>query len=736
MHGRTKDASRKEVVRALEFSLRGFRGKREKESLPKAIRKDPTAPRLPRKEVAALQKTHAMKARIRSGTQGQPHGVRKAKAAWMRKEGFLPSAPGSKPADRPKVVRTAASYPVTFNLRSAVARFKRTGDLPDYDASTVEAMDSNGIDGRTLRRMIQAMLQRGNVETHPGPINQPLYWVYKRPEAVPPTRKSRRLTPRRASNGERSVQYLRAGGELNPGPLGGFKIITPREYEAWVNTGRRQACIYDGMHRTVARAYGSRRPTAPYCPECGVTMMGVMGEMGFHPSAHGAVGPGVVKRPGPDPVPRPLPRQAPQPLPRPTPPPLPLANDRPAPQRQHVHLAVDPDILDTFCVRMVGGSPPPDKPIPARSSVRAVPTLEDDPPPTRDSTPSSPFELQIVVVPTEQILQVPPPPSGDLPYIGSERDSRVPEPPSVNYDAWHMAQRYDNGRSNRDAEKPRKRVYLGEAGSISPDDLKRAHAILKHVRNDCQRGLRGHILTDAQIQKLADRLLEPHSSFMDEILIRKIGTQTCAWYNFIPYEGEHRCVSDRGVPEVKEDLQVAHVYYERPHFSWRGFLHKSLRALSYAATSPLCWFAGAVALNALAPVALPALASVMTGVASFAGTAAMVTAQIPGTENIGLFVRNTTAMEFNDTPIQRAACEVHYIPHMLTTAMKEYKAGCYESVDKTIEQKCLRQGCLPIPDDEALELVRGTTAACRAVANDELFTNRARPPHRRGAVRL
>lgn len=121
-------------------------------------------------EREAAMRRCAMRARVKSGTQGISHAQRK----WMESEGLLAGArrPRKKNAkDKPKVV--------VLSLLSIVARFKRTGDLPPQSASVIEGLDKNGVDGKALRRMIAALLIRGGIEPDPGPDS----WKGKLPAA-------------------------------------------------------------------------------------------------------------------------------------------------------------------------------------------------------------------------------------------------------------------------------------------------------------------------------------------------------------------------------------------------------------------------------------------------------------------------------------------------------------------------------------------------------------------------
>jgi len=68
-----------------------------------------------------------------------------------------------------KTKKIAAAAPKPFDLRGVVARFKRSGDLPNVPIDTVRAAPADGVDGRALKRMISAMLLKAGVEPNPGP---------------------------------------------------------------------------------------------------------------------------------------------------------------------------------------------------------------------------------------------------------------------------------------------------------------------------------------------------------------------------------------------------------------------------------------------------------------------------------------------------------------------------------------------------------------------------------------
>jgi hypothetical protein len=149
-----KERQKRESADNKAFALRGYKGKGHQ-------------------ALSGVQREQAMKEtarinRIRSGTEG----VSRAERKFREEEGFAvshrPKQPWNAPRPRAKKNNTTAQVK-PFDLKSAVAKFKRTGALPDVTAEYVRDLPSDGIDGKTLRRMIQALLQRGNVEINPGP---------------------------------------------------------------------------------------------------------------------------------------------------------------------------------------------------------------------------------------------------------------------------------------------------------------------------------------------------------------------------------------------------------------------------------------------------------------------------------------------------------------------------------------------------------------------------------------
>jgi len=104
----------------------------------------------------------------------------------------------------------------SFNVKSAVARFKRTGDLPDFPVEFAQGACGNGIDAGALKGMIRAMLLKSGVEPNPGP---PTHGVNK----------SSRTMPFRAFNAETMINQYRAGVHIPYVDPAWLRLITVRK---------------------------------------------------------------------------------------------------------------------------------------------------------------------------------------------------------------------------------------------------------------------------------------------------------------------------------------------------------------------------------------------------------------------------------------------------------------------------------------------------------------------------
>lgn len=153
--GVDRERVRLERAQAKHFALRGFKGK--------------GFAHLRGEERMDSMKAAARRARVSSGTEG----MSKAKRRFLKEEGVgwvstRSSLPWNSRTGRHHA-KVVAPQKVPFDLKSAVARFKRTGDLPDVTVEEVRGGVADGIDGRALKRMISAMLLKAGIETNPGP---------------------------------------------------------------------------------------------------------------------------------------------------------------------------------------------------------------------------------------------------------------------------------------------------------------------------------------------------------------------------------------------------------------------------------------------------------------------------------------------------------------------------------------------------------------------------------------
>jgi len=159
--GVRRDRAKRERSDEKKFKLRGFKGKGFQ-------------------MFHGLQRSEAMvsaarKARVAAGSEGVSKKTRRFMVEeGLNKPGMAPHQPWS---SRTKKAKKASHSEKPFILAAAVARFKRTGDLPNVDVQVLKDSDASGVDGKTLRRMIQAMLIRGGVEQDPGPIGDDGYEV-------------------------------------------------------------------------------------------------------------------------------------------------------------------------------------------------------------------------------------------------------------------------------------------------------------------------------------------------------------------------------------------------------------------------------------------------------------------------------------------------------------------------------------------------------------------------------
>lgn len=173
LSGVRKDRARRETADAKHHALRGLRGDFSKV----------TGEERKGKMVAA-----ARRRRVALNLEGQSRQL----TAFKRSEGLpvaprRPVQPWNRPPKRPVKAPVKTSV---LAVRTVVQRFKRTGDLPVFHGPAPDyvawlgTQDQTGVDGKTLRRMIQALLHRGGVEEDPGPAGPEPFLPWTRRAAL------------------------------------------------------------------------------------------------------------------------------------------------------------------------------------------------------------------------------------------------------------------------------------------------------------------------------------------------------------------------------------------------------------------------------------------------------------------------------------------------------------------------------------------------------------------------
>lgn len=135
----------------------------------------------------------------------------------------------------------------TLDLKSAVARYKRSGVLPDVPVEEVEKAESTGVDKKQLSRLVHEMKLRTSESA-----------LAERP-AVPQTRKM-------IQDG-----LKRGGVEQNPGPF--VEAVPPSGMKDCVNCGL----------RVEGELVFIRQKAILKCKMCTVTLLRRVGKMGDHP---------------------------------------------------------------------------------------------------------------------------------------------------------------------------------------------------------------------------------------------------------------------------------------------------------------------------------------------------------------------------------------------------------------------------------------------------------------------
>lgn len=155
--GKTRDKEKLRKTDAKHFALRGASGNWDKLHGQERIAAMEKAARKVRIENANNPGSRPKFANFVS-FEGQSKAFRKA---WLDIYG------------RPKKVTQKMEKPeVAFNLKAAVARFKRVGDLPTgISVDDIKKLPASNLDGRDLARMIRAMLLKSGIEPNPGPLH-------------------------------------------------------------------------------------------------------------------------------------------------------------------------------------------------------------------------------------------------------------------------------------------------------------------------------------------------------------------------------------------------------------------------------------------------------------------------------------------------------------------------------------------------------------------------------------
>lgn len=272
LRNRERDERREEAAAAKRFRLRGFKGK-EKRVGPKWSAQTPD--RLTRE---AARQGYANKARVRAGTGGRSRLYRR----FMR-------------ADEGAVKSRQPAGPL--KLQPLVARFKRTGELPAGDPDMGQ-VDTTGVSARDVRRFSAALRARAAVADraaqgasrqgdaarkslgggdagHEGRVRRGVRTCHTKG-----TRACARA-PAAGSPGPaadnpvtadtQTIEFLRSGGELNPGPCRYAGCVVPCEFELEKKRKRNSKAKYVGT-----------------CRLCGARLTDVTQGYGLHPGVYSA----------------------------------------------------------------------------------------------------------------------------------------------------------------------------------------------------------------------------------------------------------------------------------------------------------------------------------------------------------------------------------------------------------------------------------------------------------------
>lgn len=157
VQGTLKGRKKKEHAEAKRFALRGFKGK--------GFNNLEGSERLDKMKAAARRE------RIRTGSEITSKGPA---ARFDREEGLVrvsqkPNIPWLSKKNKPDKRKTSKLQVKPFDLKSALAKFKRTSELPNVSVDVIKDCDHSGLDSRALKKMISTMLIKSGVESNPGP---------------------------------------------------------------------------------------------------------------------------------------------------------------------------------------------------------------------------------------------------------------------------------------------------------------------------------------------------------------------------------------------------------------------------------------------------------------------------------------------------------------------------------------------------------------------------------------
>jgi len=246
---------------------------------------------------------------------------------------------------------------------------------------------------------------------------------------------------------------------------------------------------------------------------------------------------------------------------------------------------------------------------------------------------------------------------------------------------------------------------------VNPEELREARKRLKAVEKKSSDVYDGHVLTDEELYGVSRRL-RPDSC------LHSFGfLGCCPPTQGVRYvQGEHRCVTDRNVTMLAGKLKLIDVQYVREKICWpgvvRGLARLSLRLFLVSIVVALSHGLNSRILPARSVFGADLVVLVWASVASYLS------------EWLGYRLYKLIPGDWIDVDI----VGLTYAPHMLTTALREYRPGDAGAVDASVDQKVLRQGALPLPDVEALEVQTGTVYVCRYLSDRLLFQKRPQRP--------